>query len=264
MLSETTDLGVQLTYIGHATTLIELNGVRLLTDPVLRRRVLHLRHRQATPLWPADRPLDAVLISHLHFDHLDLPSLRLLGPNVPLIVPRGAGVLLRRAGFGQVHELGVDETLPLKSITIRGTYAHHPNRRHPFGLRADCLGYMIEDQTTHRTLYFAGDTDLFPAMASLADSLDVALLPVWGWGPTLGKGHMNPLRAAEALTMLRPQLAIPIHWGSLHPWGVNWFKTDFLTTPPHEFLDHAAQLAPDVQALVVPPGQTIALNEYLA
>ncbi|MCB0156428.1 MAG: MBL fold metallo-hydrolase [Anaerolineae bacterium] len=90
-----------LTYIGHATTLIELAGVRLLTDPVLRRRVAHLNHRHG-PTAPARyQHIDAVLISHLHYDHLDLPSLRLLGQTTRLIVPRGAAKLLR--GFRHVE-----------------------------------------------------------------------------------------------------------------------------------------------------------------
>ena len=81
----------------------------------------------------------------------------------------------------------------------------HTGKRHPFGPAADTLGYLIEGR---HTIYFSGDTDLFPEMAELAGTLDVALLPVWGWGPNLGKGHMDPYRAAEALKLLQPS-AIP-------------------------------------------------------
>ena len=99
----------RIVFLGHATVLIELDGVRLLTDPLLRRRVAHLRRQIA----PVDRaschsgPSDAVLISHMHHDHLDLPSLRLLGRDTPLLVPAGAGAWLRRRGFTRVTELGV-------------------------------------------------------------------------------------------------------------------------------------------------------------
>ena len=100
----------RIVFLGHATVLIELDGVRLLTDPLLRDRVAHLR-RQVPPLDPAVYAgIDAVLISHLHHDHLDLASLRLLGLEIPLLVPAGAGELLRRHGFSDVTELSVGES----------------------------------------------------------------------------------------------------------------------------------------------------------
>lgn len=77
-------------------------------------------------------------------------------------------------------------------------------------------------------IYFAGDTDLFPAMADWAGLFDVALLPVWGWGPTLGEGHMDPKhRAAEACRLIQPQLAIPIHWGTLYPMAMHRLSPSF-------------------------------------
>ena len=104
-------------------------------------------------------------------------------------------------------------------------------------------------------MYFAGDTDLFPGMADIAPGLDVALLPIWGWGPTLGAGHLDPLRAAEALVMLRPRLAIPIHWGTYAPAVMlRAFRRSFLARPPHDFVRAARRLAPDVQVRVLAPG----------
>ena len=97
----------RIVYVGHSTVLVEMEGVRLLTDPLLRPRFLHLRRTDAV-VRPALDEVDAVLVSHLHFDHLDLPSLRLLGHDVRVVVPRGAGDLLARKGFGSVTELGVD------------------------------------------------------------------------------------------------------------------------------------------------------------
>ena len=114
---------------------------------------------------------------------------------------------------------------------------------------------MIEGRNR---VYFAGDTDLFDAMADLAP-LDVALLPVWGWGPSLGHGHMDPARAASALSMLRPRLAIPIHWGTLYPAGLGWFRPHLLTEPPLRFARQAAELAPEVEVRVLEPGQSLDL-----
>jgi L-ascorbate metabolism protein UlaG (beta-lactamase superfamily) len=248
----------QVTYIGHATTLIEMDGIRLLTDPLLRGQVIHLRHRNP-PVEPVIyQDIDAVLISHLHFDHFHLPSLRLLPSSTRLIVPRGAARLVAR--FHQVEELGIGETTTVGPLTIRATYALHAGRRYPLGPVTDCLGFVIGG---HYSLYFAGDTDLFPEMAGLVDQLDVALLPIWGWGPTLGPGHLDPHRAAEALTLLQPRLAIPIHWGSLHPFGLGWLKPGFLTEPPLVFVRQAAHIAPEVKIHVVNPGQTISLKGAL-
>ncbi len=82
--------------------------------------------------------------------------------------------------------------------------ALHSGRREPFGSVGPAIGCVIEGS---RTVDFPGDTDLFPGMGDLAGRLDLALLPVWGWGPTIGEGHMNPERAAQAAAMLRPRLA---------------------------------------------------------
>jgi L-ascorbate metabolism protein UlaG (beta-lactamase superfamily) len=94
-------------------------------------------------------------------------------------------------------------------------------------------------------------------MASLAENLDTALLPVWGWGPTLGSGHLDPRRAAEALRLLRPRRAIPIHWGTFRPIGMGWSRMRFLTHPPQAFARHAAEMAPEVEVRVVAPGRGI-------
>lgn len=242
---------LHITYIGHATCLIETSGVRLLTDPILRDRIGYITRprKHLHPSWYRD--IDAVLLSHMHLDHLDLPSLRRLGHGTRLLVPAGSGRFLGRHGFDHVEELVPGDTTRVKGVPIEATWATHDGARHPFGPVGATLGYLVHGEAT---VYFAGDTDLFPEMSDLHDSLDVALLPVWGWGPTLGDGHMNPRRAAESLTMLRPRAAIPIHWGSFAPFGMRWFRPRFLSHPPLDFANHASELAPDVRVHVVRPG----------
>jgi L-ascorbate metabolism protein UlaG (beta-lactamase superfamily) len=243
-----------ITYIGHATLLIEIDGLRILTDPLLRSHVSGFIRRQ-TPL-PSQKlgRIDLVLISHLHFDHFDLPSLRLLGSETPILAPRGAGVLLRRNRFHHVVEMCAGERQRLSRVTIEATHANHKGRRPPFGPHADCLGYLLHGK---RTVYFAGDTDIFPEMDGLHHDLDVALMPVWGWGPTLGAGHMDPQRAAEALTLIRPRLAMPIHWGTFFPVGLRYSHGHLLSQPPHHFAQHARTLAPDVAVQIVAPGDRL-------
>ena len=101
--------GCRVTYVGHATILIDLDGVRLLTDPVLRARVVHLR-RIAPPVSAGSLgQVDAILLSHAHWDHLDLPSLRTFDRSVPVVAPRGLGALLRKLRFAEVSEVDVGE-----------------------------------------------------------------------------------------------------------------------------------------------------------
>jgi L-ascorbate metabolism protein UlaG (beta-lactamase superfamily) len=116
------------------------------------------------------------------------------------------------------------------------------------------LGYLIRGS---RQIYFAGDTDLFEGMATLAPRLDIALVPIWGWGPSLGPGHLDPRRAAEALRLLRPRLAVPIHWGTYYPLWPGRSRSAFLTSAIHEFQRYAEELAPSVELHVLPIGGSV-------
>jgi L-ascorbate metabolism protein UlaG (beta-lactamase superfamily) len=246
-----------LTWLGHSTVLVELDGTRLLTDPVLRNRVAHLRRRGRVD--PAQYTnIDAVLVSHLHFDHLDLPSLERLGHGTQLIVPRGGGGLLRQRGFRRVTEVEEGDEIQIGALTVRPTHAEHNGLRLPFfGTRALTLGFTI---TGSRRIYFAGDTELFDGMAEIGRGLDIALVPIWGWGPSAGSGHLDPRRAAEALRLLRPLLAVPIHWGTYAPLGLGRLQRALLADPVAEFRCHAAELAPEVEVQVLDLGGTLWLD----
>ena len=111
-----------------------------------------------------------------------------------------------------------------------------------------------------RRVYFAGDTDLFEGMATLAPDLDVALVPIWGWGPSAGAGHLDPRRAAEALRLLRPRLAVPIHWGTYYPLRLGRSLPAFLKEPVEAFRRYAAEHAPSVGLRVLPVGGRLELG----
>jgi L-ascorbate metabolism protein UlaG (beta-lactamase superfamily) len=241
---------VRLTWYGHSTVLVELDGVRLLTDPVLRSRVLHLR-RSARMDAQAIGQLDGILVSHGHWDHLDLPSLRRVASGATVIAPRGLGPLLRRRGCASVTELSRGEGVDLGALRIRAVHAEHRMARRGFGRTSAALGYVLSGS---RRVYFAGDTDLFAGMSDLAP-LDVALLPVSGWGRRLPAGHLDPKRAADALARLRPTVAVPIHWGTYSAWRAR--PTD--PWPAEEFARAAADAAPGVAVRILAPGVTIDL-----
>jgi L-ascorbate metabolism protein UlaG (beta-lactamase superfamily) len=246
---------MRLTLVGHATVLIELDGARLLTDPLLRDRALFLRAepRKVDPAW--SKELDAVLLSHFHRDHYDPLSLRLLDPQTLVVGPPGTGRRLRRHGRTNIRELRPGESTLVGSVSVRATRALHGRVPGPFASTA--LGFVVSGS---KRVYFAGDTDLFPELAELAsDELDVALVPIAGWGPRLGAGHLDPHRAAEAVRLIRPRLAVPIHWGLLSPVGVGRFNPRYLRAPGETFARAVAELAPAVEVRILRPGESLEL-----
>ena len=226
--------------------------MRLLTDPVLRSRVAHLLRHGPAPEVPAG--IDAVLISHLHHDHLDLPSLRLLDDAPRVIAPRGAGPMLRRAGF-ETDELRAGEWADVNGMRIEAVRAAHGGGRWPLGgVSGEPLGFVVAGPPS---VYFAGDTDLYEEMGELAP-LDLALVPIAGWGPRLGPGHMDAGRAAQAVALLRPRVVVPIHWGTLHPAMTR--RGEWFSSPWEEFAAQAAELAPDSAVRVLRPGESTSVT----
>ncbi len=244
-------------YVGHSTVLVELDGVRLLTDPLLRRRVLHLHRRSPIDLEPLRSP-DAVLISHAHRDHLDVPSLRKIDRTATAVVPRGLARVVEPVHFERLVEIDEGEAVSFGPVEVGATHAEHDERRRIGNVRGATLGYAISGS---QRIYFAGDTSLFPGMDGLVPGLDVALIPIWGWGPTLGSGeHLDPAAAAEAVSMLSPRVAVPIHWGTYRPLhhGVRG-DPDFLTKPARDFVSEMDKTAPEVEVRVLKPGERLEL-----
>lgn len=249
--------GVDITYLGHATVLIEMDGIKLMTDPLLRNRIWHLwRHsEQIDPQVVGG--VDVVLISHAHWDHLDIPSLKMFDDNTLFIVPPGVDDILYKAGNKNVQVLDVGEEISLGAVTIKATFAKHDGDRFKYFGDEEAVGYLIDGS---RTIYFAGDTDIFPEMADMAGGVDVALLPVWGWGPWLGNGHLDPKGAAVAAQMIQPKVAVPIHWGTFFPIGLHWFMPSTLSQPPIWFKNEVERIAPAVEVVILPAGDTLYLS----
>lgn len=246
---------VHITFVGHATTLIEMNGVRILTDPVFRDRfrLLKRRHTVSPHSIHLDK-IDAVVLSHMHFDHMDYPSLRMIPKDTPIIAPRGAARYLRGKVRHEVAEMRVGDSVAVGNVDIHATPSLHESGFYwPIWFPRTVLSYMfVGSQTVH----FVGDTALFETMSELGKrfDIDVAMLPVWGFGPYLRGDHMSPEEAAQALAMLNPRVAIPIHWGTLHPVGPWWKRASFLWHPPHVFAREAKRRAPATEVRVLSPG----------
>jgi L-ascorbate metabolism protein UlaG (beta-lactamase superfamily) len=150
-------------------------------------------------------------------------------------------------GFDDVVEVAAGDEVRIGDVTVRATPAIH---------NARAVGYLVDGS---QSVYFAGDTDLFDGMAEIAAELDLALLPISGWGPALPEGHLNPTTAAQALELLRPRVCVPIHWGTFRPiYRRTPYESD--ATAPQRFADEAHRRAPDVEIRVLSPGETLHLS----
>ena len=233
----------------------------MLTDPVLRSVLGPLVRYGPVPDEATYTGLDVVVISHLHLDHLDLPSLRRIPRGPVLVVPKGATGLIAGMHHHDIVEMLPGDTTEVRGLTIRATAAEHPGNRRPGGLTGVAMGFILEDEGER--VYFAGDTDLFPGMADLG-APDLAFVPVSGWGLTRGHGHLDPRDAAEALTLIRPRAAVPIHWGTFWPRGMSAVRPERRSGAGPAFARFAAELAPDVHVAVAQPGHRVSLDHLLA
>ena len=247
---------LSLDFIGHSAVVIDLDGVRLLTDPVTRARVGPLRRVEPVPARDRLRDVDAVLISHLHWDHLDVPSLRDLGRDTPMFVPAGAGPWMRER---RVHATSARWPSASRSTSAASwsgpcrPSTRATGRRSGRPRRRSGSSCAAADRSTSRATRTCST-----GWAELGEPIDVALIPVWGWGPTLGRGlHLDPLRAAQSLRLIRPRAAVPIHWGTYWPHALGRVFPERLVEPPAAFVEYAAELAPDVQTAPTAVGDVV-------
>lgn len=246
---------VRVTWWGHSTVWLADSGVHLLTDPLLTSRLAHLRRAAGPPPVLPGAP-DVVLLSHLHADHLHLASLRQVPGDPVFVLPAGAAGFLRRGlrrpGARCVELCPGDETT-VGAVRIHAVPANHHGDRGPWSrLRAVPLGFVVEGGL--RT-WFAGDTGLFDEMADLGP-LDLALIPVGGWGPTLGEEHLDAAQAAEACRRAKAGTAIPVHFGTFWPVGMSRVRPEMFSAPGTEFARHAATVTPDTVVRVLAQGET--------
>lgn len=252
---------VEVTWWGHATCTVQDAYTRVLTDPLFARRLAHLRRRSgAVP--PAEaRRADVALVSHLHADHLHVPSLARLAPGTRLFVPRGAVRAvprLRRLTHLRVSEVAPGDTVTVGRLTVRVVPALHDGRRLPLGpRRSPACGFVLEGEA--RT-YFAGDTGPFEDMVKEVGPVDVALLPVGGWGPHLGEEHLDAGGAARALARLGAPSAVPVHYGTYWPIGLDAVRPHEFHAPGHEFQRLAARYAPGAAVHRLGHGESVRLE----
>jgi L-ascorbate metabolism protein UlaG (beta-lactamase superfamily) len=249
------------TWWGHSTMWLADSGRTLLTDPLLTDRLAHLR-RVAGPAPRLPGSPDAILLSHLHADHFHVASLRAVPGRPLLIMPRGAAAFAAKAlgpdAASRIVELAPGETTDVGGVAVRAVPAAHDGARGPWSReRAHAIGFVVEGAA--RTWY-AGDTGLFDGMSTLGH-LDLALIPVGGWGPTLsGHEHLNPGTAAEALRRCGADRAVPVHYGTFWPIGLGRVRRHMFTEPGAQFAAAAARVAPNAEVTVLTHGETLTIK----
>lgn len=240
--------GLRITWMGHSSVLIESNGRRVLTDPVWGERVspssiVGPSRFHAPPLaLETLGKLDAVVISHDHYDHLDHPTiLQLAKTDVPFVVPLGVGAHLEHWGVpaDRIVELDWWErwTSPT-GVTLVATPAQHFSGRGLLSRNSTLWASWVVRTDAHR-VYFGGDTGLFPGFADIGrieGPFDAALMPIGAYNDAWAAIHLNPEEAVAAHQMVNGGLFIPIHWGTFNLAIHDWYE-------PVERLLKAAQAA---------------------
>ena len=225
----------------------------MVTDPLLMPHNGPLRRQVARPLDGHWERVDAVLLSHLHHDHAELRSLRLLA-GVPVLASPGNRPWLARRGL---NALSFDGWAGFGDVEVRLVKAIHHSRPMPHRPN-DACGHLV--RADGASIWIAGDTSLYDEMSSLPDlagveRIDLAIVPIGGWGPRLSPGHMGPVEAAEACARTRARTAIAYHWGTLSAPFTSRFGTWF-NRPLEAFADAVARVAPACRVLRLRPGDS--------
>jgi len=260
---------VAVRWLGHASVVLDLTvpderpgvtrRVRVLTDPLLRRHAGLLRRRGAAPVREHWCDADAVLVSHLHHDHAELGSLELVAGTPVLSAPSNVHWL---ASHG-VRGVPVTDgwwRVPGTAVRVRAVTAVHGHRPMPHRPNA-AVGFLVAAPGVR--VWFAGDTAPYPQMADLpalaGGPVDLALVPVGGWGPRLSGGHMDPVQAADAVATVRAGAAVPVHWGTLHAPVSRRLPPGWMDVAGPAFAAAARRRAPACAVHVLAPGEQVRL-----
>jgi L-ascorbate metabolism protein UlaG (beta-lactamase superfamily) len=227
--------GLRVTWLGHSTVLIEIDGMRVLTDPVWGPRASPLRlagpkRFQPVPVALREMPrVDLVVISHDHYDHLDYPTIRALAKSdVPFVTSLGVGAHLEAWGIesGRITELDWWEShnLPKGGVQVTAAPSQHFSGR-TVKTRNATLWSSFVVRTERHCVFFSGDTGLTPEYTKIRERLgpfDLVMLEVGAWNAAWGDMHLGPENALKAAALLGGRVFLPVHWGTfrlaMHTW----------------------------------------------
>ena len=206
------------TWLGHAGFLLQLGGKNILIDPVWALWLGPIKRVSHPSLIARNLPyIDLVLITHAHFDHLHLPSLRSISAGQPIIVPQGVGSIVKNCSFSKVIEMDYWQTLRVGDLDITFTPTKHWGARFIHDTYRKFGGYLITERRSGQTIFHCGDSSLFDGFQDIAkrSAVDIALMPIGAYEPPSGRPvHMNPEEALEAADMLSARHIVPMHYGT--------------------------------------------------
>jgi L-ascorbate metabolism protein UlaG (beta-lactamase superfamily) len=201
-------------WLGHAGFMVQLDGVTVLVDPNWAMWHGPVKRVRMPSLYAHDLPhVDLVLITHAHFDHLHLPSLRRIAMGQPIILPKGCGDLVSKLHFGQVIELETWQSIRFNELEITMTPARHWGARMIHDTYRQFGGYLISG--TQRTVFHCGDSSMFDGFAEIGRKakIDIALMPIGAYDAPSGRPvHMNPEEAVDAFCQLGAAHLVPMHY----------------------------------------------------
>ena len=244
-----------ITWIGHASFLIQTHEVNVLVDPNWSKWLKVIKRLKQPGFELHHLPaIDFVLVTHAHFDHLDRRTLRRVAADQPIAVPIGVGNLVHDLGFHIVHELDYWETVELGPLKISLTPCHHWGARFLADLHRDFGGFVID--VDGRTIFHCGDSAYFPGFKDIGEhhEIDVALLPIGAYEAPSGREvHMNPEEAVRAFLELRAKTLVPMHYGTF-PLGF-----EPMHEPPERLLASARAHGIEDKVLVMTEGKPVVL-----
>jgi L-ascorbate metabolism protein UlaG (beta-lactamase superfamily) len=209
-----------LTWIGHATFLVQLGGASALIDPVMAPKIAAFIPRNVAPglAWPALPKIDLVLVTHNHRDHMDAPTLARLGPDPVYVVPQGLGEWFRRARLPRVLEMGWWQQEEIAGIKVSFVPAEHWSRRGLFDINRTWWGGYVLERGGLR-VYHSGDTAWFEGFGLIGERcgpIDAAMLPIGAYAPRwfMRRQHMDPADAVRAFRALGARRFVAMHWGT--------------------------------------------------
>jgi L-ascorbate metabolism protein UlaG (beta-lactamase superfamily) len=244
---------IAVTWIGHASFLLQAQGLNVLIDPNWAKWLKVIKRMKQPGLALHDLPnIDLVLVTHAHFDHLDRKTLRVVADQQPIVVPFEVGNLVHDLGFHSVHELHYWESYQHGPLRITLTPCHHWGARMLHDSHRGFGGFVIE--VGGRAIFHCGDTAYFEGFKEIGErhAIDVALMPIGAYDPPSGREvHMNPEEALRAFMELGARRMVPMHYGTFR------LSYEPLHEPPQRLLACAREHGIEEKISVLTEGRTV-------